>query len=521
MIPNLSDREILARTLQAEAGNQGLQGMLAAGSVIMNRVNLPGYGNGLQDVILKPGQFSAWNKLTGYAGGAQGQDMLGMTPSEQAYKVAEMLLSGKYEDPTKGATHYYNPDISNPSWGRQAGGDWLKIGAHIFGTPYGRPTAIKEEPVMNGPASTTAPNVGAPLSINQPQPQQRSGGLLSGILGNRGSISGGILGALGMDEDQADRFRMAILAGTGDARMAPLIQATQARMQERRATRNVNKTVDWLRKNVSEEVAQAVANNPGIASNVMSSVLAQRLRPTEAKSSSMIMTGAEIMQIMPGITDLNPSAPYTVKRKDGQITDIDAVGGVATEPSAFEVEKEKSDVKELVEYRKVGATASRSRMQIDRLSDLLDRSETGVIAGLGSLAAQFGVDFRGDAAAAAEAIIAQLVPQQRPPGSGVISDKDLELYKASLPRISNRPGGNKLIIESMIALVEHDIKVGEIAQKALNQEITPAEAYAQMSALADPFASVKPFYGAAPDGKTLTREGAMDVLKGAGVIDGQ
>ena len=87
-----------------------------------------------------------------------------MTPSEQAYKVAEMLLSGKYEDPTKGATHYYNPEISNPSWGRQAGGAWLKIGAHIFGTPDGRPTAIKEEPVMNGPASTTAPNMGAPMT---------------------------------------------------------------------------------------------------------------------------------------------------------------------------------------------------------------------------------------------------------------------------------------------------------------------------------------------------------------------
>lgn len=293
----LNDRELLAKTLQAEAGNQGLQGMLAAGSVIMNRVNLPGYGNGLQDVILKPGQFSAWNKYTGYAGGEQGQNMAAITPSQQAYQVAEMLLSGKYEDPTKGATHYYNPDISTPSWGSQAGGDWLKIGSHIFGTPNGKPTTTKEEPDMNGPASTAAPNVGAPPSMNPPQPQQRSGGLLGNLLGNRGSISGGILGGLGMDEDQADRFRMAILAGTGDARMAPLIQATQARMQERKAKAatqgQINKTVQWLSSN----------NRQDLANLVMQGLMTPAAAVQEARAKPEQVRGIEV--------DGNILNPYT------------------------------------------------------------------------------------------------------------------------------------------------------------------------------------------------------------------
>ena len=130
---NINDRELLARTLQAEAGNQGYGGMLAAGSVIMNRANASGYGNGLRGVILKPGQFSAWNSTTGYAGGEQGQDMANMRASDEAYKAADDLISGGYEDVTGGATHYYNPAISQPKWGQKAGGDWKQIGDHVFG----------------------------------------------------------------------------------------------------------------------------------------------------------------------------------------------------------------------------------------------------------------------------------------------------------------------------------------------------------------------------------------------------
>lgn len=147
---NLSDRELLARTLQAEAGNQGPTGLLAAGSVIMNRANMPGYGDGVRGAILAPGQFSAWNSVTGYAGGEQGQNMETMRPGQDAYAAADQLLSGEYQDPTGGATHYYNPSISNPAWGRdRAGGDWQQIGDHIFGfADAGRENSTRGAPQM-------------------------------------------------------------------------------------------------------------------------------------------------------------------------------------------------------------------------------------------------------------------------------------------------------------------------------------------------------------------------------------
>ena len=131
---NLSDKEILAITLQAEAGGEGLEGMLAAGAVINNRVKSGKYGEGIRGVILKPGQFSAWNGVTGYAGGEGAINMDKVKASETALEAAEAILSGEYEDPTGGATHYYNDAVANPEWGeKKAGGDWMRIGNHLFG----------------------------------------------------------------------------------------------------------------------------------------------------------------------------------------------------------------------------------------------------------------------------------------------------------------------------------------------------------------------------------------------------
>lgn len=131
---DLSEKELLAITLQAEAGGEGLEGMLAAGAVIDNRARSGKYGEGIRGVILKPGQFSAWNGVTGYAGGEGAIDMDKVKASETALEAAEAILTGEYEDPTGGATHYYNDAVANPVWGQEkAGGDWMRIGNHLFG----------------------------------------------------------------------------------------------------------------------------------------------------------------------------------------------------------------------------------------------------------------------------------------------------------------------------------------------------------------------------------------------------
>lgn len=146
-IPNATPntRLMLARTLQAEAGNQGLEGMLAVGSVIRNRAASGRYGEGIEGVIMRPGQFSAWNSVTGYANGEQGQNM-DFQPTEEALAAADAILSGDFQDPTNGATHYYNPDISQPKWGNS---NFRRIGDHVFGFGDGDPGASRPAPAQD------------------------------------------------------------------------------------------------------------------------------------------------------------------------------------------------------------------------------------------------------------------------------------------------------------------------------------------------------------------------------------
>ena len=110
-------------------------------------------------------------------------------------------------------------------------------------------------------------------------------------------------------------------------------------------------------------------------------------------------------------------------------------------------------------------------------------------------------------------MISQLVPAQRPPGSGVISDADLALYKASLPQIQALPGGNKLIVQNMKTILEHNRKVGQIASRALTDtSFTMAMAEDEIAQMTEAtFASI---YSAleSPATPTLTPSNADELL---------
>ena len=59
-----SDRELIARIVQCEAGGEGENGMKAVASVVMNRVNVStgeyvrvSQGGSIRNIIFQPGQF--------------------------------------------------------------------------------------------------------------------------------------------------------------------------------------------------------------------------------------------------------------------------------------------------------------------------------------------------------------------------------------------------------------------------------------------------------------------------------
>lgn len=125
--------------------------------------------------------------------------------------------------------------------------------------------------------------------------------------------------------------------------------------------------------------------------------------------------------------------------------------------------------------------------QITRLEGLLASAPQGMEGAWKQLAGQVGINSEGlDDIQAAQALINKMVPEQRTPGSGPMSDADLALFKESMPRIINQPGGNTLIIQTLKGIAVYEQQMGEIAGQVLNKEITPAEGRAKMAAVTNP-----------------------------------
>jgi flagellar protein FlgJ len=134
-----------------------------------------------------------------------------------------------------------------------------------------------------------------------------------------------------------------------------------------------------------------------------------------------------------------------------------------------------------------GTTATRSAIQLDRLDTLLGKTGGGLATQAKAIAGNFGIETKNlSEIQAAEAIVNQLVPLQRPPGSGTMSDADLALFKRSLPRLINTPAGNKQIIDTLKAINQYDQQIGAIARDALRGKITPEEADARIMRVPNP-----------------------------------
>lgn len=110
----LSERDVLALTLDAEARSGGPMSMLAVGGVIRNRAAWGPWGRSMRAVCLAPRQFSCWNpgtdrnhvRLVDLAE----EIAAGRTPEvlKTAYEIAD-ALAGDVDDLSNGADHYYAP----------------------------------------------------------------------------------------------------------------------------------------------------------------------------------------------------------------------------------------------------------------------------------------------------------------------------------------------------------------------------------------------------------------------------
>jgi flagellar protein FlgJ len=162
---------------------------------------------------------------------------------------------------------------------------------------------------------------------------------------------------------------------------------------------------------------------------------------------------------------------------------------VNTGSDAFSDETGKILAQEAAAIVEQGSAAQRSMGLLTTLQSQLDASPSGAAAALTQFAGNLGIATDNlDSLQTANAIISRLVPEQRAPGSGGMSDADLDLFKQSLPRLVNTPEGNRRIIQTLQAIAQYDIDRMNIARAQQLGEIDAREAFARYNALGNPLA---------------------------------
>lgn len=138
-----SERELLARLIQCEAGGEGDDGMRAVASVIMNRVNIPygefariSNGGDVRAIIEQPGQFTCL--MTSKGGVYNSQNIYNMNPTDEHYEIADWALEGNRFSPVGESIFFFNPYSSTcpqyfPSNG--IGVIYNRINDHCFYSP--------------------------------------------------------------------------------------------------------------------------------------------------------------------------------------------------------------------------------------------------------------------------------------------------------------------------------------------------------------------------------------------------
>ena len=145
--------------------------------------------------------------------------------------------------------------------------------------------------------------------------------------------------------------------------------------------------------------------------------------------------------------------------------------------------------KQFTTLSNLGLTASRASIKLNQLDQAFRSADvkTGTQGVLSTALARFGIDLPGATQyQQIDALIASLIPMQRPAGSGSTSDSDMALFKKALPNLMGTKEGQLQIMQDLKALVSHDIKVGEIANQARMGEISPFKALELINQLPNP-----------------------------------
>lgn len=120
---------VIVLTLMSEARGETYAGRQAVASVIWNRAQ-EGHKS-FDTVCLARKQFSYWNTRKPSAALAAEWKAKYPAQYDDCVALAESMVAGTFK-PTVTATHFYNPRLARPSWGRKMVSVTV-IGNHRFG----------------------------------------------------------------------------------------------------------------------------------------------------------------------------------------------------------------------------------------------------------------------------------------------------------------------------------------------------------------------------------------------------
>jgi N-acetylmuramoyl-L-alanine amidase len=120
---SMEDLQWLAKMIHSEGRGESIEGQVAVGAVIMNRVKSPLFPNNIKDVLFEVsnGYYQFTPAETGVLHSA--------TPNSQNMDAA--IRAAKGEDPTNGALFFYNPNKTNSLYLRSRTVS-TTIGNHVF-----------------------------------------------------------------------------------------------------------------------------------------------------------------------------------------------------------------------------------------------------------------------------------------------------------------------------------------------------------------------------------------------------
>ena len=117
----------LATTIYGEARGESVKGMIAVAYTVVNRA----VGKTICQAALEPKQYSVYNDNPALQAAAMSlkiaprqNNAIDMVSWQQAQQLAISILRKDIPDPTKGATHYFNPVLvkqlgyQQPSWAK-------------------------------------------------------------------------------------------------------------------------------------------------------------------------------------------------------------------------------------------------------------------------------------------------------------------------------------------------------------------------------------------------------------------